>query len=736
RLTSQALTSLLELASQSLATLSFDAAAEYAGRAVSIDYLCEPAYRLLMQAHAGRGDRGEGLRAYHRCAEVLRQQIGVEPQSATREVYESLLTNGPAVTDAPVPQSIALPATPLVGRSAELAVAMDAWRSATSDRARLLLVEGEPGIGKTRLGEEVAQLVSGEGHAVARSRAYQAAGGPSWGPVIDWIRSEPVRPTLDRLAPEWLAEIARLLPELRADPAAQPRAEPVSEIARRRLFDALIRALFGGNRPILLVIDDLQWCDRESLEMIGFALRAAPASPCLVLGTVRSEEIDDDHPLSTLRLNLARDGVLTEIPLGRLDSKATLELATIVGGAELDEETAGALWRETEGMPLFVVEAIRTGSKPAGGRTEITPTVKAVITARLAQLSVPARRLAEVAATVGRSFTVEVLAAAEPMEEDDLVEAIDELWRRQIVREQWGAYDFSHDRIREVAYGLIAPARRRRLHASVARALDGDPAVASVVAAHYEEAGLVDDAVRALLVAGRRSVEVFALEDAVVALRRGLALLEQLPVGRRREEMELALRTALGVPLVAREGYGSDSVQDVYQRAMVLCQRLGRQVDPEVLRGLGLASLMSCRFDRAATLAEALLKQAGDDPTAETEGHYLMGVNEFWRGDFQRSVRHLQRAIDSYRPEIGPEHLTRYGQDPKAVCMVRLAITRLWMGDRQEARRLANEALEFASTLNHPTSEGYVRMYTGILAAELEDVEDLDRQVTEGEAIW
>ena len=735
RLSTQALKAMLELASQSLAARRFDAAAEYAGRAVSIDNLSEPAYRLLIKAHAGRGDRSEGLRAYHRCAEVLQQQIGVEPQAATREAYEALLSGGPEAADTPGSQSLTPPSTPLIGRSFELASAMEVWRSAASGRAQLLLIEGEPGIGKTRLAEEAARLVNAEGFPVVRSRAYQAAGGPSWGPVIDWIRSQPVRSNLDRLTPEWLNEVARLLPELRAGTSAQPRSEPVNEIARRHLFEALTQALFGGNRPMLLVIDDLQWCDRETLEMIGFALRAAPAAPCLVLGTVRTEEIDDDHPLSTLRLNLARDGVLTEIPLGRLDAEATLKLAASVGGADLDQETSGQLWTETEGMPLFIVEAVRTGPRPAGGRTEITPTVRAVITARLAQLSTPARRLAEAAATVGRSFTVEVLATAEAIEEDQLVEAIDELWRRQIVREQWGAYDFSHDRIREVAYALIAPARRRKLHASVARALDGDPALASVVAAHYEQAGMVEDAVRALLVAGRRSVEVFALEDAVVALRRGLALLAELPGGRQREEMELALRTALGVPLVAREGYGSDSVQDIYQRAMILCQRLGRSVDPEVLRGLGLASLMSCRFDRAATFAEALLEHSGD-PTAETEGHYLMGVNDFWRGDFENSVKHLQLAIQTYRPEFAAEHLTRYGQDPKAVCMVRLAITHLWLGNPEPARRLAVDALEFSLTLNHPTSEGYVRMYTGILAAELEDAGDLDRQVTAGEAIW
>lgn len=740
QLRTQALQVMVELASESLEAGSYDVAAGYARRALEVDNLSEASYRLLMNAHAGLGNRAEGLRAYHRCVELLREHIGVEPQPATRAAYEALLASGSRPAPKPPRPAPTPPVTPLVGRSAELATALDVWADAAKGRAQLLLIEGEPGIGKTRLAEEVARVVGGEGFPVARTRSYRAAGRPSWGPVVEWIRSEALRPGLDRLEPARLAEVGRLVPELRTGAADPSRAGSVSEEARHQLMDALAAALLTGNRPILLLIDDLQWCDRETLEMIGFALRAEPSAPALVLGTVRIEELEEDHPLASLRLDLARDGKLAEIPLGRLDMDATAELAVSVAGTKLGSAAVERLWRDTEGMPLFVVEAVRTRGSAGGSSIAISPTVKAVITARLSQLSANARRLVEVAATVGRSFSVEVLAATGVMNDDSLVDGLDELWRRQIVREQSGSYDFSHDRIREVAYGLIAPARRRSLHGRVAAALSDvhgrDQALAGAVAAHYEQAGLLKDAAEALLAAGRRSVEVFALDEAVAVFRRGLLLLEQQAPGRRRDETELALRTALAVPLVAREGYGSDSVQDVYERAMALCERLGRQVDPEVLRGLGLAALMSCRFDRSTRFADALLTQTVAEPTAGPEGHYLMGVSAFWRGDLAVAGEHLERAIESFSTQHADDHLLRYGQDPKAVCLIRLALTKLWMGRAGAARRLEAEALDYSLELGHPTTEGYVRVYAGLLAAEREEPEALERHLAAGEAVW
>jgi DNA-binding SARP family transcriptional activator len=733
RLRTDALAALLRLSEDALASGADEPAAAYARRALAVDNLSEPAYRLLMTASARLGNRAEAYRTYHRCVEVLRKELDVDPDARTRAVYESL-------SAAAEPERTAqLPSSRFVGRPAELGTALQAWRAAAGGLPQLLLVTGEPGIGKSRLVEELTGLAADEGALVASSRAYQAAGRPPWGPVVEWLRSPAIRSSLERLPPVWRNEVARLLPELRAGEPGPAVPAPDGDTGRLQLFDALRRALSPGGRPLLLVADDLQWADTETIQLIGHLLETGAGAPLMIAATLRPGEVDEGHPVLRLKEALERDRLLTEIELGRLDPEASRELASSLLGRTLEAADAEQLWRDTEGQPLFIVEAARTGLPP-GEPTTLSRTVRAVISSRLAQLSGPARRMVEVAATIGRSFSVEVLAAADGSTQDDLVDALDEAWRRQVIREQPSGYDFSHDRIREVAYDMVPPARRRSLHRAVAAALEarepGPGSVSSLIAAHYEAAGMLSEAVAAYQRAGRRSVEVFALEDAIAGFRHALLLLEQLPPGRAREESELEIRMALGVPLVALEGYGSDAVQDCYSRATALCERLGRQVEPPVLRGLGLASLMSCRFDRSARFGESLLHQAGTDPTAAVEGHYLLGVGSFWRGNLTASSGHLKKAIDRFRPEDAGIHLQRYAQNPKAVSMIRLAVTDLWRGRPSSSAELAGEAVRYAASLDHPTTEGYIRMYTAMLAVERDEPGSLKAEVEAGQAIW
>ena len=152
------------------------------------------------------------------------------------------------------------------------------------------------GIGKSRLAQELGRRVRAAGHVVASARAYEAAGKLPWAPVIDLLRSDALRSHIDTLGTVWRAELARLLPELlEASPAPAPsRFGDLGQ--RHRLFDAMSRAIVG-DRPRLLIIDDLQWCDAEQIEVIGFVVRSGPTAPVLIVGTVRSEEISEQHPL-------------------------------------------------------------------------------------------------------------------------------------------------------------------------------------------------------------------------------------------------------------------------------------------------------------------------------------------------------------------------------------------------------------------------------------------------------
>ncbi len=469
------------------------------------------------------------------------------------------------------------PKWPFVGRDLELDQLNQAWNTAREGRAHLVLVSGEPGIGKSRLALELGRRVRAEGHVVASARAYEAAGRLPWGPVVDLLRSDALRSHIDTLGTVWRAELARLLPELleASPPPAPSRSGDLAQ--RHRLFDAVSRAIVG-DRPRLLIIDDLQWCDAETIELIGFVVRSGQTAPVLIVGTVRSEEIPEHHPLVGLVDALGHDQAVTTVPLDRLDEATTATLAARLRNAEeIDPELAARLWAETEGNPLFVIEVLRAGVSPEGRQAALTPTMRAVLGARLGQLPDGARRLAEVAAVIGRSFSVGLLVSATGIGEPELVDDLDELWRRRIIRDQGLTYDFSHDKLRAVALEMLSPARRRQLHRAVAEAIAVEfghdlDAASPQLAAHYDQAGMVQPAIDAYRVAGARAVAVSALDEAVTMFRRALSLLAELPPSPGRDALELDIRIALGSPLVALEGYGSHGAHQLYERALSLCR--------------------------------------------------------------------------------------------------------------------------------------------------------------------
>ncbi|MFN8517227.1 MAG: AAA family ATPase, partial [Chloroflexia bacterium] len=509
------------------------------------DPLREETYRLLMRLHDAAGDRARALRIYHACAATLERELGVAPSAATREAYEALLpprgANGGQTERAVGP--------PLVGRAAERAHLVALWRDAERGRAQFVLVSGEPGIGKTRLVEEFRRWCAQHGALTAGARAYAAEGALAYGPVVAWLRSEAIGTLVAGLDRAHLTELARLLPELLATVPDLARPEPLPEgEQRQRLFDAIARVLLAADAPLLLVADDLHWYDRETLHFLHYLLRVAPEARLLVAATARREELAAQHPLHDLLAGLRVLECSTEIALGRLTRGETATLAERLAGRPLGEVGADQLYGETEGSPLFVVEALRAGWQPGQtGRAWLNPKVQAVIEARLAQLSAPARELIGVAATIGREFTAEVLARASEADETTFVRSLDELWQRRLVREQGSdAYDFSHDTIREVAYLALGPVRRRQQHLRVARALERvfahDPGpVSGQLADHYDRAGAADQAVTWYGRAAALAQQLHASDVAVRLLDRALDLLRTLLGGPERRERELAL---------------------------------------------------------------------------------------------------------------------------------------------------------------------------------------------------
>src|SRR5437763_6967201 len=194
----------------------------------------------------------------------------------------------------------------------------------------------------------------------AKARSYAAEGQLSLAPVTDWLRSEGLRVSLRQLDAVWLSEVARILPELFTEQPELPHYESVTEYGQRqRFFEALARAILVAPQPLLLLIDDLQWCDQETLEWLHFLLRFDPMARLLVVGCARGEELPPHHPLRTFLLHLRTTTGVTEITLQPLDATETAKLASQVANRELDMGSVMHLFQETEGYPLFVVEMVR-----------------------------------------------------------------------------------------------------------------------------------------------------------------------------------------------------------------------------------------------------------------------------------------------------------------------------------------------------------------------------------------
>jgi DNA-binding SARP family transcriptional activator len=709
----------------------------HAERLLRDDPLREATYQQLMRLHAARGDRARALRIYHTCSSILAGELGVEPAAETAAAYEALLPRAPEGQPAVVAQV----AGQLVGRRGERAQLVAVWRSTEAGHAQFVLVHGEPGVGKTRLVEDLRAWCARRGGATAEARCYAAEGALAYGPVIAWLRSEALRTRRHRLDRARLTELARLLPELLVETPdlEHPGALPESE-QRHRMFEAVSAAVFAVTGPLLLVVDDVQHVDRETCQLLHFLLRIQPAARLLVVATARREDLDGDHPLQGLLVGLRARERLSEIELGPLSRAEATELAEALIGAALGDHDAHRLYRETEGNPLFVVEALRAGW--TAGRP-LSPRVQSVIAARLDQLSGQARDLVGVAATIGRDFNADVLAAAAGVDQDIVVRGLDELWRRRIIREQSGGavgatYDFSHDKIRQVAYVDVSPARRRLLHlriASVLERADTSDAGASQIAAHYDRAGATEQAVAWYRRAAAAAQQLHAGGPAVRQLNRALGLLRSMPPSAKRDAVELEVHTALLVPLISLTGYLSPALSASQQRARELTGAAGADPGPPLLRSLALSAMTSGAFQETTRFGH-LLRVTGErdaDDVLVVEAAYLLGIASFWEADFPAARRHFTRAVERYQPDSRRSHLLHYGQDPKVVCLSRLANTLWFLGEPHAAVEARSAALAWAEEIDHPLSRGIALTFAAVLALDMGNEQDLRMYVAQHE---
>jgi DNA-binding SARP family transcriptional activator/predicted ATPase len=719
---------------QRLATL-FEEQKEYAAaipcaeRLVAMDSLSESHHQLLIRLHAANHDRASALRAYHQCMRVLRREMGVEPGPATLELFERILKSEPGASrelpsgshesPASTPVSQRQKVRALVGRTMEWQRLASAWQSGLEDGPRVAVISGEPGIGKTRLADELYQSCVRQGHAAARSRCYAGQGQVAYAPVAEWLRSDPVRASWTNLRPQQLVELARLVPEIREqfpelDWAGQ--LNPLAESWQRLHFYESLSAAFGKSRkPILLYLDDMQWCDPDSFEWLNALVTSSAAAGILVLGTVRAEETGREHPFPCFLAGLRQSGMVLEIPLEPLDAQETAELARLESGKPLESECLGEIYQATRGNPLFVVESVRAGLQ--------STRVHAVIAARLSQLSAASYELAGVASVVGRPFSFELLEKATDWDEGSVSNALDELWRRRIIESRGASeYDFTHDRLREVACAELSLVRQRYLHRRVARAL-AEVYGADIeswngqIASHFEQAGMAEEAIEHYWRAAAYARQRYADTEAADLLRRALTLCRGFCESDRKLKQELDLLVTLGPALVTTEGYSAAEVGETYERALDLSRRLDGRNIFVILSGVWVFHIVRGDLEKARQFSVEFLKLVEREPTPELmlAGNFLLGSSLFHLGQLEASLNHMTAAIRANScPAVSVLALFA-GPDIDVFCRSYLAHLAWHREDGNDADGHAAEAIAAARRMRHPFSQAIALDYAAML---------------------
>jgi class 3 adenylate cyclase/predicted ATPase len=621
--------------------------------------------------------------------------------------------------------------TPLVGRDQELGLLLGRWEQVQDGLGQVVLVSGEAGIGKSRLIQALRERLADTAHTWLECHGTSFTRDSAFLPVIELLRhglrledDEPVPVKREKLMAaleqnalpaDGLPLLASLLSIPLPEPAAPPSGTP--ERAKRLTRDLLLEWLLrlGRVQPLILVMEDLHWMDPSTLELISMVVEQAPTASVLALLTHRP----GFEPPWAARAHV------TPVSVGRLSRRqAAAMVERVAGERRLPEAVVRAIVERTDGIPLFVEELTKAlldaDVVGAGGVSDaaalelaIPATLQDSLTARLDR-SRAAKEVAQLAATVGREFRYEVLAAASPLDEGELQRGLDSLVDAELLYQRGAVphavYVFKHALVQETAYRSLLKPRRQQFHLQIARALErGFAGTAEErpeeLAHHYAQAGLPEPAIPWWEKAGQRAVQRSANVEAVRHLRRGLAALERVAAGPERDDRELRLRTLLGIALIATEGYSAPAVLDNFARAREVCEALG-DTPARFPVLLGLFRFYLLRSDREATarLVEQCLElaQRTQDSGLLFFAELAAGMRAFYAGEHARSRERLAGAWARYEPERRDAYTLAYGQDPSVTTRMHAAWNEWYLGYPDRARRLASEGLELAEASGHP----------------------------------
>jgi predicted ATPase len=638
--------------------------------------------------------------------------------------------------------------TPLVGRDEELAMLERRWLQAKSGEGGVVLLSGEPGIGKSRLAQTLVERLAGEPHTRLRTFCSPHHQDHALYPMITQLeraagfrREDTAERRLDKLeavlaqATNDLGEAASLLAALLSIPTGE-RYPPLNlspQKQKQRTLRALVAQVEGlaARTPMLMLFEDAQWSDPTSLELHDLVIDRLPALRVLLIITFRPEFT----PPWTGRPHV------TWRALNRLAPRQRAEMiAGVTGGKALPEAIAAQIVDRTDGVPLFVEEltkaVVESGMLTDAGDhyttagpvapLAIPASLRASLLARLDRLA-PVREVAQIGAALGRQFSHELIGAVARMPPAQLDDALAQLVGAELIYRRGAPpdaeYTFKHALVQDAAYDSLLRGRRQQLHARIASALeDRFPEIVAaqpaLLAHHCSEAGLTEQAIAYWLAAGRQALARSATTEAAALLRRGLALVSALPDTDRRRETELDLQIAVGGALTASHtSWGVPELAEVYSRARELASALNR---PRAL----LSALVSQLWDdwaradlqRVQRLATEIreLGDATGDLVAQVWGCDASGVRCFHLGEFIAGRAYLEKGLALYDPAQRPAYAEVYPIDQLIMMRIHLTWLLASLGHLDQALVQRDAVLGEARRLSHPLMRAIALTATGL----------------------
>lgn len=637
--------------------------------------------------------------------------------------------------------------TPFVGRADELDQMLQRWKQAREGRGQVVLLEGEAGMGKSRLLRVFRSRLTDQPHRWIECRASNFHSHTAFHPLSKLIE-ETLDLQAEQSADQQLSSLEQGLGERGLDPTEtgplfasllglpMPRHQSpfaVTVDARRKLtLEALSRWVLAlaEPQPVVLVVEDLHWLDSSTLAWLGLLVQRVSNAPVLLLPTFRPTF----EPPWELESNAVR------VTLEALSHEHTdAMMMGITGGAALPASVRDQVVRKTDGVPLFVEEftqaVLESGALEAReGRYDETgpiPSFKVPATlqdslmARLDRLG-PAKNVAQHASVLGRDFSYSLLAAVatDPKSlERDLSSLVAAGILLRTGDPAQASYTFKHALIQDTAYHSLLKATRRGLHARVADTMERDFATSTTaeperLAWHCKEGGLIEKAVRYYQDASDQAQQRSATAESIRHLSRGIELLDALPEDAARRELELQLQIELGKTVVAAEGWGNAEAEAAYQRARELCEDIGELPQVfQVIRGLVIYYTAKSELRTANELAKRLTQLAEESGESDLllPTHAQLGILHYFEGNPSAAVTQFEKAIALYE-HSAHEHLTQlYGEDLGVLARIWMAWSLWLLGRPDEAVATCREAQALGEHVGHQFSLAYALLWTAVL---------------------